>query len=142
MFDFTEPMAQYWRRSVWRRYASRERGDLDGVTERRARAVRLDHADGVGVHVGDGEGVLDDGALTVQARGREADLGGTVVVDGRPPDDGVDRVARPSSASESRFSATKADAAGHHRPSRVGVEGAHVPVGGQDAVLLVDVAAA
>ena len=41
----------------------RQRRDLDRIAERRPGAVRLHHADRVGVHLGDGERLLDDRRL-------------------------------------------------------------------------------
>ena len=116
-----------------------ERRDLDGITERRPGAVRLHHADAAGVDLGDRQRLLDHRRLALDAGGGEADLGGAVVVDGRPADDGIDGVGILDRVLES-LERDEGDAAGDHGPSRVRVEGPHVPVGREDVPLLVEVA--
>jgi hypothetical protein len=117
----------------------RQRGELDGVAEQRPGAVCLDHADGVGVHVGDRERIFDDRRLPVDARSREADPGSAIVVDGRSPDDRVDGVGVRDRVFEA-LERDERDASGDDRSLGVGVEGPHVPVGREDVAFLIDVA--
>ena len=71
----------------------RERGDLDRVAHRRARAVRLDVADAVGRDVRDHLRGKDRLRLPLHAGRGVAHLGRAVVVDGRALDDRVNCVA-------------------------------------------------
>ncbi|MNL06580.1 hypothetical protein D3C87_1272200 [compost metagenome] len=118
----------------------RERGQLDRVAQRGARAVRLDIADGVRGHVGHQLRRADRAGLALHARCGEADLVGAVVVGGRALDDGVDgvavaqRVGQPAQHDDAR-------AAADHRARGPGVEGAAVAVGREDRAVLVAVAA-
>ena len=103
-------------------------GDLDGVAERRPRPVSLDVVDALRPHARDGERLRDDGRLPIYARRREADLGRTVVVDGRAADDGVDVVAVGQGVGVA-LQDHHADAVPEDRPARRGVERAAVAVG-------------
>jgi hypothetical protein len=114
-------------------------GDFDGIAQGRARAVRLDVADGLGIDPGGQMGLADDPRLPLDGRRREADLAGAVVVDGRPEDDSVDRVA----AGHGVFQALEHDrahAAAAHRSRRAGVEGAGVAVRRGDPALFIEIA--
>ena len=58
-----------------------ERGDLDRVADRGAGAVGLEQLDVAGRQPGDGERLLDDVGVAVDARREVADLALAVVVD-------------------------------------------------------------
>ena len=111
---------------------------LDGVAERRARPVRLDHADRVDVDLGDRQGLLDDGRLPFDARRREPDLGRAVVVHRGSLDHRVDRVLVAFRVREP-LERDDRGPAGDDRAPRVGVERAAVTVGRRDPVLLIHV---
>jgi hypothetical protein len=117
-----------------------QRGDLDRIAQRRAGAVRLHVAHGVGAHAGDGLGGADDARLPVHARRGVADLVGAVVVGGAALDDGMDRIAVAQGLVQS-LEHDHAGAAAQHGAIGARVEGAAMPVGGQDGARLVQVAA-
>jgi hypothetical protein len=114
----------------------RERGDLDGVAQRRGGAVRLDHPDGRRLHVGHGERLGDGAGLPLHARRGEADLARAVVVDRRAEDQGAHRVAVAQGVGEA-LEDDDAHARAAHGALRPRVEGAAVAVGRVDAALLV-----
>ena len=70
-----------------------QRGDLDGVAELRARAMRFDVADRVRVDVGHRLRRRDDGRLSVNARRGVSNLEGAVVVERGAADHRVDVIA-------------------------------------------------
>ena len=69
-------------------------GDLDGIAQRGAGAVRLDIADGLGRDLGHGLGSENDRRLSLDAGRGVTHLGRAVVVHRRAFDHRVDRVAR------------------------------------------------
>ena len=69
-------------------------GDLDGIAQRGAGAVRLDIADGLGRDLGHGLGGENDRRLSLDAGRGVTHLGRAVVVHRRAFDHRVDRVAR------------------------------------------------
>ena len=69
-----------------------QRRYFDGVSERRARAVRLHVSDLVGTQPGHCQSLGDDGGLPLDAGSRVADLRRPIVVDGRAADDGQDAI--------------------------------------------------
>ena len=83
-----------------------QRGDLDRVADRGAGAVGLEQLDVASGQPGDGERLLDDVGVAVDARREVADLALAVVVDGRALDDARGSDRRRRSASASRRSAT------------------------------------
>ncbi len=117
-----------------------QRGDLDGIAELRAGAVRLDVGDAGGIDPGHRVGPGDDGRLPVHARRGVADLERPVVVDGGPADDRVDVIAVGERLPEA-LEHHHADALARHRPLRPLVERPAVPVGRQDHAGLVEVPA-
>jgi len=102
--------------------------------------VRLDVADGGGLDVGVRQRRGDHGGLRVDPRRGEPDTVGAVVVDRGALDDGVDVVAVGDRVGE-RLQHHQPNTVATHRAGGVGVEGAAVPVRGQDPVLCVEVAA-
>ncbi|GCB43498.1 hypothetical protein SNL152K_783 [Streptomyces sp. NL15-2K] len=115
-----------------------ERRYLDRVAEPGGGAVRLDVPDGARVDAGDGVRLADDGGLPGGAGRGEADLPGAVVVGRRALDDGVDGVPVGDRVLQ-ELQDDHAHAVAEHGAAGVGVEGAHVPVLGQDRALLVQV---
>ena len=112
--------------------------DLDGVADGGAGAVRLDELDVTRREVGDGECLLDDVGVTVDARGQVADLARAVVVDRRRLDHGEDRIAvldGVGHAAQRHDTGTTRE----HGPGRPRVEGPAPPVRGEDLALVVDV---
>ncbi len=118
----------------------RERCHLDGIAQRRARAVRLHVADGVGRDARDELRRADHLGLPVHAGRGEADLGRAVVVGRAALDHGMHRVAVAQRVLQP-LERDHAHAAADHRARGIGVERAAVPVGRQDRTGLVAVAA-
>ena len=118
-----------------------ERGHLDRIADRRAGAVRLDVAHGVGVDPGIGQR-LDDGVGLRRDAGRGiARLRGAVVVDCGSLDQRMNAVAvgeRVGKPLEHEHAAARAE----HRAVRPGVERPHAAVGRHHARAVVDVARA
>ena len=97
-----------WRRSRRRGEHLRQRGDLDGIAERRAGAVGLDVADRCRASTPAAPWAMAITAAWPSTLGRGvADLGGAVVVDGGAADDGVDRGRRRRGRRASRLSTTR-----------------------------------
>jgi hypothetical protein len=112
---------------------------LDGVPHGGSGSVGLQEADGLGLHPRHRQRLGHGGGLSVHAGGQEAHLPGPVVVHGGTPDQGVDvipglqRLGGPLQDHHPR-------AAPEHGAQGVGIEGAAVPVIGEDLPLLVQVA--
>ncbi len=118
---------------------SSQRGELDRVAEGSGGAVRLDIRDRIGGHAGEGLGGADDGGLASDRGSGEASLGGTIVVDRRATDDGVDRILGRQRIVQT-LEHHHADAAAEDRAARLGIEGPAVAVGREDTALLVQIA--
>ena len=117
-----------------------QRGDLDGIAERRGGAVRLHVADGVGGHARERVGQRDDLGLSVHARRGEADLAAAVVIHGRTFDHRVNRIAVGERIGEA-FQNDDTAAVAEDGAARVGIEGAAVTVGAGDRAFLIEVTA-
>ena len=117
-----------------------EPGDLDGVSQRGAGAVRLDVGDRVGVDARHGLGHRDGVRLAVHARGGEADAARPVVVHRRALDDRVDRVAVVERFVQP-LQHHDAEAVGEDGSRRPLVKGPAMTVGRGDEPLLVQVSA-
>ncbi len=116
-----------------------QRRYFNRVAERRAGAVGLHVADGVGRDAGHGVGHGNHLGLALDARGREADLRCAVVVGGGAANDGVDGVAVGQRVLEPAQQ-HHADAVAEDGALRRRVERPAVAVGRADAALLVEVA--
>ena len=99
----------------------------------------LDVGDRLRPHPGHQVGGADDLRLPVDPRGREPGLGRAVVVDRRALDDGADRVPVLACLLQP-FQHHEAGPLAADRPFSARVESAAVPVGREDAVLLIEVA--
>ena len=117
----------------------RKRGDLDRVSDRGARPVRLDVLDGVRRHAGERQGLADYGCVAIHARGEVTHLISAVIVHRGRLDDGVNVVARGERVAQPPQD-HHANAAGEHGPVRFRVEGPADPVRGEDLTLPVEVA--
>jgi len=103
--------------------------------------VGLDVADRFRFDAGAAQCAGNHRRLAGETRGGVADLADTVVVDRRPADDGIDMVAIFDGVFHT-FEGDDADAIAHHAALSLGVEGAAIAVGRQDAALLVQIAGA
>ncbi len=117
-----------------------EGAHLGGVAQPGAGAVRLDIADRLRIHAGRGQGLDHHLRLPHHAGSGEADLERAVVVDGGAPDHRVDGVAVLQGVLEPPQD-DDAQTVAEDGPVGSRVEGATVAVPGEDASLLVQVAA-
>ena len=114
-------------------------GHLDGITDGRAGAMGLEQPDVPPGEAGDGQGLLDDVGVAIDARRQVADLALAVVVDRRALDDGKDRVTVALRIGEPA-QGHDAHAARQHGARRALVERAAVAVGREHLAFLVLVA--
>ena len=133
MLVFTEPMAQNCFGCAGAAEGPGQGGDFDRIAHRRGGAVGLDVADGFRLDLGHGDGVGGGGRLAVGAGGPVAEFGGAVVVDRRAADDGVDVVAVADRVRQG-LQQDQARPAAEKRSLGVGVEGAAMPVGGEQGL--------
>ena len=118
-----------------------ERGDLDGIAQRRGRAVRLDVIDRLRLHVGHRLRGGNDLRLPLHARRGVADLARAVVIDGCAFDDGADAIAIRHRIGEA-LQHHDAAAIAKDRALRGGVERPAMPIRGAHRPLLVLIARA
>ena len=116
-------------------------GDLDGIAQRGAGAVRLDIADGLRRDLGHGLGGENDRRLSLDAGRGVTHLGRAVVVHRRAFDHRVDRVARGERLGQA-LERHHADAAADGRAGRARIEGPAVAIRRQNGAGLIAVAAA
>ena len=117
---------------------SGERGDFDRIPQRRPGPVRLDVTDAFRRHGGRRQGRLDNVRLTVLAWRSVADLLGAIVVDRAALHHRENRVAIGHGVVE-RLQQDGAGTTAAHHPVCVGIEGAAVPVGGEDHALPMEI---
>jgi hypothetical protein len=101
--------------------------------------VRLDVADRLRLDHCRRQSLFDDARLPFHARRGITDFERTVVVDRRAFDHGLDRIAVGQRIGQT-LQHDNPDAASLHRPCGLRVEGATMPVGRDDAALLIDCA--
>ena len=116
-----------------------QRVDFDRIAQWRAGAVGLDIADVFGVDARPRLRFENDGRLSAETGRGEANLVGTVVVDGRTPDYGDYRIAIFHCLRQA-LQHHQTDPAADDSAFGLGIEGAAMPVRGQDHAFLIAVA--
>src|SRR5208282_2777420 len=92
--------------------------NLDGIPEYRASAMSLDVGNLIGAHASQGLCLHNHARLPFHARRCIANLGRTIVVDGRSPDNGANAVSILQRIGQPFENGNANSAAGHHSLSR------------------------